>query len=331
MSDIANIYGVRYRSLRKQAQTGPLNYRTSARAACAAFTKADRRMVKILRANDTIVHDFFIQWRDEYVPLVQHIQKAERSATFLKRLKEDLALDTMNGKHYAEQLTTQRLSEATQAFVTQHYDEHDKTVQRRVKALLARPTEEVDGLFSRYVSFELHQAVSDAEDMTIYDRWRAWPIRSGQRRRDRREVKRLTKRTNKTITRLLSERGEVEQSYDGIVARIFSLNIDLVSIFAARQDYTKALEKLSEKSRTSAAKRLALYEKHTKDIRSGYVDALPGDIKLSDAQSVLKEVDSVMLTVFDMDAVTRNGLMSQFKRYRELTQQIEQQQTLLEA
>ena len=42
---------------------------------------------------------------------------------------------------------------------------------------------------------------------------------------------------------------------------------------------------------------------------------------LSEAQRAVKEIDSVLLAIFDLDATARNELMGAFKRYRTLTRE----------
>ena len=113
----------------------------------------------------------------------------------------------------------------------------------------------------------------------------------------------------------------IEQERGGLAARLFGLNIDYVTVLAARQEYEKALGRLSKKAAESPAKRLALYEKKTEAIREEYLDTVPGVANLSEAQRAVKEIDSVLLAIFDLDATARNELMSAFKRYRTLTRE----------
>lgn len=110
------------------------------------------------------------------------------------------------------------------------------------------------------------------------------------------------------------------------MARLFGLKIDYVSVLAARQEYEKALARLGKKSANSPAKRLALYEKKTEDLRAEYLATVPGLANLSDTQKAAKEIDGVLLAVFDLSNEQRNDIMSLLKRYREL---IRERETLL--
>ena len=51
---------------------------------------------------------------------------------------------------------------------------------------------------------------------------------------------------------------------------------------------------------------------------------------LSEAQRAVKEIDSVLLAIFDLDVTARNELMGAFKRYRTLTRERDMLQAKLE-
>ena len=53
---------------------------------------------------------------------------------------------------------------------------------------------------------------------------------------------------------------------------------------------------------------------------------MPGLANLSDTQKAAKEIDGVLLAVFDLSNEQRNDIMSLLKRYREL---IRERETLL--
>jgi hypothetical protein len=112
-----------------------------------------------------------------------------------------------------------------------------------------------------------------------------------------------------------------EQLHNGLVARLFSLGIDLIEVLAARHEYEKALEKMSAAARKSPTKKLELYEKKTASIRSAYLDSVPGLAGLKDVQKAAKEIDDALLKVFDFDMQQCNDLMRALKRYRTLTRE----------
>ena len=72
------------------------------------------------------------------------------------------------------------------------------------------------------------------------------------------------------------------------------------------------------------------YEKKTESIRAAYLDAAPGLANLADTQKAVKEIDDVLLAVFDLDATQRNEIMKALKQYRELVRERDALQANLE-
>ena len=50
---------------------------------------------------------------------------------------------------------------------------------------------------------------------------------------------------------------------------------------------------------------------------------MPGLANLSDVQQALKEIDAVLLAIFDLDSKQRNAMMSAMKQYRQLVRERE--------
>ena len=94
-----------------------------------------------------------------------------------------------------------------------------------------------------------------------------------------------------------------------------------MEVLAARQDYEKALGRLSETSRKSPTKKLDVYEKKTAKIRTTYLDSLPELGGLKEVQQAAKEIDDTLLKVFDLGAQESNDLMRALKRYRDLVRE----------
>ncbi len=333
MESVKEQYSTRYLALKQEASLTPLIFLNAAKKAYATFTRQDREIIHELTHNNIDIMSLINYWRQTYQPLITQLSQSTTKPALINRIKQDLVVDAAVAKEYIEKMLNERTLTAQNVLINEFVDttNHDASIDatNQLRLLLNWPASDLDLFFDRYITYELYKDVSHTLGMTIYDKWRAWPVRLVQAVRERRSVKRLQRNVRKQISLLEDERGQVQQSYNGLPARMFKLNMNLVTVLAARQEYNKALDKLSQKSRASAAKRLSLYEKNTKAIRTDYVDSLPASAKLGDVQEVVKEVDSVMLEVFDMDSTARNGLMDQFKRYREITNSIKALNTKL--
>lgn len=330
MAALSDMYVHQYDALRKEINRTPLVFRAHARVAFAAFTKDERAVVRRLDIGGMSVHEFFEHWRNEYVPLVDSIAEARTNAAFEKSVQKNLKLDMDAARVRIEALIIQRLDEGRQEFIENTYTSDESRARATANDLLSQHHDSVARLADHYITYELYRDLCEEMNVTVYDRWRSPLVRVVQRLRERREVKRFTRLTRKQIANLVDERSAIESDRAGLIAKMFSLGIDLVSILGARQAYEKALTRLPQASRGSAAKRLALYEKHTSAIRAQYIDSLPDESTLSETQLTAKEIDAVLIAVFDMDNVSRNALTAQFKRYREIVREVSRLETQLQ-
>ena len=330
MAALSDMYAYQYNVLRKQVEDTPLVFRLQARKAFATFTKNERAIIRKLDIGGMSVHDFFGQWRSEYIPLIDSIRDARTNATFEKSVQKNLKLDADTARARIEVLVAERIDEVRQACVEAMYPLDELQARKMAHSILIRETESIARLAEHYVSYELYRDICEEMKLVVYDRWSSPVVRSLQLAKERRQIKRFTRLTRQQIANLVCERSVIESDHGGLISKMFSLGIDLVSILGARQDYEKALAKLSQANRSSAAKRLALYEKHTNAIRTQYLESLPAESTLGEAQLTAKEIDAVLIAVFDMDTVSRNALTTQFKRYRDIVRDITRLETRLQ-
>ena len=293
---------IEHDTLVKLSQERPLVFRAQAAAVLARVPRRFRRDARVLNRSKRTMHDVLTAWRDECLPRLETITSAHNATMLQQALREDLLAETSSQQRLIAMMIPVRLEEERLAFARQPIDVCRQQVED----------------FMRY---ELYRAVLSEVGMTVVDK-QAWGlVRCWQRLRAGRQVKKLRREVTRRLAAIEREMAAIEQERGGLAARLFGLNIDYVTVLAARQEYEKALGRLSKKAAESPAKRLALYEKKTEAIREEYLDTVPGVANLSEAQRAVKEIDSVLLAIFDLDATARNKLMSAFKRYRMLTRE----------
>lgn len=321
MVDATQRYNARYRKLREYASETPLLFREQAQTIYAGFTKKQRKNVKKLTIYPISALEFYIQWQHDFSPLVTDIAKAADSKAFITKLEKELHVDSEAAAATVKQLVDDRIALEKQQFVDRLYSDNDAAAQRVAYRILDRSDTDIQHAMDALITYQLHQAVAKETGMTIYDRRARLLTRSIQRIRERRQVKKLVRGTQRDIRQIDDEMQEIEHADQGLIARMFSLEIDLITVLGAHQSYEKALEKMTVAGRKSATKRLALYEKETSAIRSTYLDTVPEATKLTDVQQVAKEIDDILMYIFDLNNRQQNDLMKQFKRYRELVRE----------
>ena len=293
---------IEHDTLVKLSQERPLVFRAQAATVLARVPRRFRRDARVLDRSKRTMHDMLTAWRDECLPRLETITSAHNATMLQQALQGALLAETSSQQRLIAMMIPVRLEEERLAFARQPIDVCRQQVED----------------FMRY---ELYRAVLSEVGVTVVDKRARGLVRCWQRLRAGRQVKKLRCEVTRRLAAIEREMVAIEQERGGLAARLFGLNIDYVTVLAARQEYEKALGRLSKKAAESPAKRLALYEKKTEAIREEYLDTVPGVANLSEAQRAVKEIDSVLLAIFDLDATARNELMSAFKRYRTLTRE----------
>ena len=313
---------IEHDTLVKLSQERPLVFRTQAAAILARVPRRFRRDARVLNRSKRTMHDMLTAWRDEWLPRLETITSAHNATMLQQALQEDLLAETSSQQRLIAMMIPVRLEEERLAFAgSQFTSRREKKPYQRTLAFTQQPIEVCRQQVEDFMRYELYRAVLGEVGMTVVDKRARGLVRCWQRLRAGRQVKKLRREVTRRLAAIEREMTAIEQERGGLAARLFGLNIDYVTVLAARQEYEKALGRLSKKAAESPAKRLALYEKKTEAIREEYLDTVPGVANLSEAQRAVKEIDSVLLAIFDLDATARNELMGAFKRYRTLTRE----------
>ena len=253
---------------------------------------------------------------------MQRITAAAQAGKLDKMLTRVLLLpDDASVKQLTQALIEIRTVCERQALVDTVYNIHRKRARRTAQALVDMGDQAVAHDIERFVNYHLYRTVARQRNVVVVDRHANLLVRMIQRMRARRQTRKLVRAARRRLASIDTELFATEQLHNGLVARLFSLGIDLIEVLAARHEYEKALEKMSAAARKSPTKKLELYEKKTASIRSAYLDSVPGLAGLKDVQKAAKEIDDALLKVFDFDMQQCNDLMRALKRYRTLTRE----------
>lgn len=326
MNDIDKVFPARFNRLLKLAEVRPLQFRQQAASVYAACPRSLRRMARRFDRSVPMALEFFLSWRDDCLPRLRKIESAPQQKTLIKTMSDNFLTDDEQTATLLQYIAQQSQSIERARFAMQHYAEGEKKLHRLALEFVNQSAEVCSQQVEVYVDYLLYRAVAEEFGMTIRDPQARLIKRSFQSKVERHQIRRMTRQARRRLNEIDGATAEIEQAQNGLVARLFGLKIDYVSVLVARQEYEKALARLGKKSANSPAKRLALYEKKTEDLRAEYLATVPGLANLSDTQKAAKEIDGVLLAVFDLSNEQRNDIMSLLKRYREL---IRERETLL--
>ena len=330
MSHISKMFPTQYNRLKKAADLTPLQFRTQAVQAYAACPRAFRAMARRFDRSLPMALEFFLNWREDCLPRLQLIEQASQQKAAQALLSEKFLFDETQRDEILRDITSQALAAEHSRFVTKNYPITEKRLHKLAQQFVSQPTEVCQQQIDNFINYLLYQTVAREAGVIVRDRQARLAVRLVQSLRGGRQVRRLVRQMRQRLRQIDNETIKLESTQNGLVSRLIGLNIDYVTVLAARQEYEKALDRLSKKAAESPAKRLALYEKKTESIRATYLDAAPGLANLADTQKAVKEIDDVLLAVFDLDATQRNEIMKALKQYRELVRECDALQANLE-
>jgi hypothetical protein len=320
----------RLQSLILEAQTNPFAFHKAARHAYAVYSARYRKESKRLNTRALSVSEFYENWQDILVPQLHTLAEASNSTRLIKDIENYFSLNASGAQTRIEFLAETRAKELKKEFVIDQYLDGSFRARRTAARFVERDSAFNIELIERYHTYSLYRAAAIETSSTIYDTHRSALVRFGQFLRERSELRRIIRRTKKELSNARQEMSRLELKNTGLIASLFALHIDLIAIRSAYVNYEKAIEKLSASQRNSPAKRLALYEKETATLRAEHLNKLTGVQNLNDIQQGAKEIDTVLIQVFDLSNREYNQLMADLKRYRELQRETKRLQTLLD-
>ncbi len=311
---------VRYQQLQQEATADVLNFRKNARQSAERFPRDMRRLVQAADSRDAPIYTLFANWSTELAPEVESLLAINSTKTLQHTLAKQLNLQTSVAEERARQLIEERLRELLERFIDIYQGDASRRSYRAAWMLLSKPVEEITDIRTRFVDYTLHQMVGRTLGLALYDPYAPLLTRRRLARVERRQIKRYKKRQSKRLRVIQARQQQLKADHGAIISRIITLNLNTILVLDAYRQYQKRLDALKPASKTPA-KTLSLFTATTKDIRDGYARTLTNTNKLSDIQRALKEVDNVLVEIFDMTNSERNALMVQLKEYRELEQE----------
>ena len=262
MPEFCDVYAVQLRELDKRAETRPLLFRDEARRAYANYTRQQRRIAKRLKTPEVTAFDFYMAWRDRYMTRMQRIMSAVQAGKLDKMLARVLLLpDDASVKQLTQALIEIRTVCERQALVDTVYNIRRKRARRTAQALVDMGDQAVAHDVERFVNYHLYRTVARQRNVVVVDRHANLLVCMIQHVRARRQTRKLVRAARRRLADIDTELFATEQLHNGLVARLFSLGIDLIEVLAARHEYEKALEKMSAAARITKIGRASCRER----------------------------------------------------------------------
>ena len=306
-------------------------FRTEASQIYGNFKPAERSLLDGLVGNDIDSYNVLATWHDELLPLNRSLQDKRTDRTFLKIISKNLMLDDSQAQLKIENIIDQRQAEALNDFIykvypinpKRHRDVYKKQ-RKQARALLAKANSEIEQIRNHQIDYMLYVVAANKNSITVID-----PHESkSSRRRDLKQIelerKNILAIENERLRFIGNRLIALSAMNGGILVDIFDKKWDLMTVLALRNQYEKLIGKLSESEANDAIKRLEIFDKVTKDFKSEQAAKLTLDshqTSLTAARTIIKKIDSLLLSIFDLTVIQKNQLVLNTKEYRELKQE----------
>lgn len=300
------------------ALTNREQFRTQATATYRHFSRRDRKQVHSIESREVTAYDILGAWQDQLQPLQKQLQSKRTDQTFRVTIKKQLILGASELDAKINELIDSRIVEVRTAFLNQFYATDSKQWYS-LQQLIQQSDQELQDLLSRLTEYSLYTIVARENTITIIDPNSHLFTRLGQGRRVRHERKKTSRQRQERLAYIDQREKELLRSNGGILAAIMKKEWDLVTIISMRNQYDKRIGAMAKKDRSSALKRLAVFEKVTQQFRNDYIEqATSAKMSLELTRQLSEEVDALLLRIFDLSTVQKNQLLVQSKEYREL-------------
>lgn len=106
-----------------------------------------------------------------------------------------------------------------------------------------------------------------------------------------------------------------------MIPSIIKNNWELIEVIGLRNSYDKKVSQLPKTQISNAIKRLEIFDQITVDFKKKQLENNKIDsnkINLESTRSRIKEIDTLLLRIFDLSNIQKNQLILLMKEYRDL-------------
>lgn len=304
-------------------------FRTKATKAYMQFNQKERNKLEKIETKNLPSYQIMAKWEDDLKPLIEKLESKRSEDSFKKSITKNLFLNKDEIQKKADQLVDLRTTEVVENFVNDIYPiGENKDIYRyereSAKKLFSLPLARVQVLKDHQVDYLLFREIAHQNKVSVNDPANWFVVRIINRLRIRKERKKVIKTENQRLLSINKRLEELSDINENIIHDIQDKKWDLMIVLGLRNQYEKKISELSKTDQKNAVKRLAIFDKETAKFREEQIKkiALSSDqAGLEITRKITKDVDSLLLRVFDLSNIQKNQLVLQIKEHRELLQE----------
>lgn len=302
-------------------------FRTKATKAYKIFSNKERIKLEKIEAKNIPSYQVLAKWESDLKPLLEKLEIKKSDNNFKKIITKNFFLNDNEVQRKTDQLIESRIIELIYNFVHDIYPINGKKDRYRyerdnARKLFSLPIFRIQLLKDHQVDYLLFREVASQNRITVNDPGNWFIIRILDSMRIRKQRKKIIKFENMRLTFIKTRLDELEETTDGLITEIIDKKWDLMIVLGFRNQYEKRINELSKEDKKNAVKRLAIFDKETTKFREEQTEkiALNSDqAGLEITRKITKDIDALLLRIFDLTNIQKNQLVLQMKEYRELT------------
>lgn len=307
-----------YKNLEQLLHSSPLEFYQRATQILDEYSRDLRRIDSSISRSQQAVFGCYTGWRQHLLPKLVQYKETLENKDLRSSLSKSLAISDQKIDSYIAHMTNEETAIVKKSFVVEVSKQSNQYNKKGLWHFLNQDYEANSAHIKAFHTYHIVHTIIKKNNLHVYDSHRRFPIKQWQHMFSQYQIQQIVKKKRIRLQHIDKQLLQLHSQDNYFRPRILALNIQLVTIYAAKQDYEKKLGRLQNSSKDNPWKRMELYQKTTKGIRESLVAAIPGSTSLTDIQQAIAEIDNIIVYIFDLSTSERNFLMTSMKQYREL-------------
>jgi len=306
-------------------------FRIKATKAYNDFCQKERSTLEGIKTNNISSYSILSAWEQNLLPIQQSLINKRSDNLFAKILIRNLSLNNDELQSKIDQIISERESEILNNFTSQIYTHQENKnhniyakQSHNLKILLSQPESAVKQIKDHQIDYFLYKEIAMQNNINVVDLQNSLWKRVVVKRRINSERKKTIKSENERLIFINNRLNALSTINGGLVTEIIENNWDLITIYSLRNQYEKKIGKLSESESKNAIKRLEVFDTETQKFKIEQIEKInisADQVNLETTRLLTKNIDNLMLRIFDLTNMQKNQLLLYSKEFRELTKE----------
>ena len=297
------------------------DFRDEAARACSEYLPEERAVIGILKTDGVSAYDVLAAWEESFKPVLGVLHNKLSEVTFREDMTKHLILEKDEVQSKINEIIKRREIEVMNSFIAKFYPGRKR---EQIEKIFSRPESEIKRIKNHYINYLLHKEAADQNNITIIDSHISLFKRMSAKKHIRQERKAALISENNRLLYIDDRIKSLSAINGGLLVDIYNKKWDLITVLDLRNNYEKKISKLSKEDDKNAVKRLAIFDVITSDFKKNQTEKMIVDSdqsSLETTRTITKDIDSLLLRIFDLSNIQKNQLLVCTKEYRELTQE----------